>query len=236
MFKGANIEHMLAMIRVAALSSAIGVAVAATTDIMEGALVSIGGPFEDTSGTYKNALIDGGYNNYAWPAISANNVAGIEEGSTENTISLNEQSTFVTVFINNSCFNDAFRQYMGESELLVGNDPQPWSTINQVVYEKIYDGGFFQIQLTEPVKYVTIRRKGKNPANESNFYLSEMRVYEDPNLLQTVGVKITTDTSNCYTGYAAENLITNLDNRSCSPNFNPLIGIQEPSTAYNSCL
>ena len=138
MFKCANIEHILAMIRVAALSSAIGVAVAATADIMEGALVS-----GETSGIDRNALVDGGYNNYALTDTSADNVAGIEDFSTEYTISLNDQSPIVTVFLNNSCFNDSFRQRMGESELLVGNDPIPWSTINQVVYAPIYDGGFF---------------------------------------------------------------------------------------------
>ena len=120
----------------------------------------------------------------------------------------------------------------------MGNDPTPWSLTNTLV-ATIYDGGFFNIKLCEPAKYVTIRRNGPKPPLISGGYeyeISEMRVYTHPNLLQTVGASITSDTSYCTGEYQAVNLVRHLDNRGCSQYWNPLIGNANTTPDYNSCL
>ena len=63
-----------------------------------------------------------------------------------------------------------------------------------------------------------------------------MRVYTHPNLLQTVGASITSDTSTCTAGNQADNLVNNLGIRGCSYIWDPLIDELTPTTNFNSCL
>ena len=97
-------------------------------------------------------LIDGGYNNRIWTTKSPpKTLSNFDSKSREVTIKLLEPSHFVTVFIHNYCRAEEKRWRFGNSLLLVGNDPPPWSTKNLVAVDPIYDGGFFEIELSEPV-------------------------------------------------------------------------------------
>ena len=99
----------------------------------------------------RRALIDGAYNNRIRTFEPPPDTLSIfDSKSREVTIKLLEPSRFVTVFINNFCLNEKARWRMGNSLLLVGNDPPPWSNKNLVAVDPIYDGGFFEVELSEP--------------------------------------------------------------------------------------
>ena len=211
--------------------------IAVATDVMDGAAVAASTPLNSL---YDQCLIDNGYNNFARikESPTASGIPGIQNGSTEYTLTLAEPSTFATIFVNNNCKSNDQHRAFGESELWVGNDPSEWSLVNTLV-ATIYDGGFFNIELAEPAKYVTIRRNGPKDSSLSGgheYQISEMRVYTHPNLIQTVGASITCDTSSCTEEYQAENLVRHLDNRGCNLNWNPLIATTIETLDYNSCL
>ena len=65
-----------------------------------------------------------------------------------------------------------------------------------------------------------------------------MRVFSETNLLQITTARVTADSSPCISGFCADNLITNLGNRGCSSEWNPLISKEDPKQEayYNSCL
>ena len=63
-----------------------------------------------------------------------------------------------------------------------------------------------------------------------------MRVFENYNLLQVVEASITPDTSPCTTDSKTTNLITNLDKKSCGPDFSPVTSLNTPDTTIKSCL
>ena len=65
--------------------------------------------------------------------------------------------------------------------------------------------------------------------------MSEMRFFSETNLLQLITARVTADTSPCISGFCADNLITNLGNRGCSADWNPLIANFQLAE-YNSCL
>ena len=69
---------------------------------------------------------------------------------------------------------------------------------------------------------------------QSTFRIQEIRVYECPNLLSLYAgrVSITPDTTSCsVTGFEAQNLITNLENRTCTESRNPIDIAETPSSA-----
>ena len=55
------------------------------------------------------------------------------------------------------------------------------------------------------------------PNGSETYAMNELLAYEVPNLLQEATATMTSDTSphKASTNYAAENLVTNLENRSC---------------------
>ena len=52
----------------------------------------------------------------------------------------------------------------------------------------------------------------------------------------TVGATITDEATAWEGDYSPENLVTNLGNRGCSAQWNPLIAFDTATTDYNSCL
>ena len=66
--------------------------------------------------------------------------------------------------------------------------------------------------------------------------MNSMRVYQRPNLLQKVeNVKITENTSKGLDGFEAENLITNIGQRSCGNGQKAIIDDQGTQADYESC-
>ena len=65
-----------------------------------------------------------------------------------------------------------------------------------------------------------------------------MRVFSETNLLQLITARVTAQTSPCISSFGADNLITNLGNRGCSAEWNPLISKEnlDYEADYNSCL
>ena len=61
-------------------------------------------------------------------------------------------------------------------------------------YYNIYDGGFVRINQTSDVQYLTLRRH-YNSQDTTTLYLSDMRVFANPNLLSIIPTWITADTS-----------------------------------------
>ena len=142
--------------------------------------------------------------------------------------------------ISNSCINqNNHNLFFGEVEIRISNDGTPWSLdASALVILNVYEGGFFEVQLSTPARYIAIRRIGYN-AHETiyRFFLGELRVFQHSNLLQSPGAKIMTDYVTPWDGtHSPENLIENLGNRSCSADFNPLIEPNTPTTEYSSCL
>ena len=63
-----------------------------------------------------------------------------------------------------------------------------------------------------------------------------MRVYQTPNLLQNVqNVKLTARTSSGLPGFSANNLITNLERRSCGNGQRAIIDDEGTLAEYESC-
>ena len=75
----------------------------------------------------------------------------------------------------------------------IGNDGSEWSIATpEVLISDIYSGGYYAIQLTNPCRYITVRRigAGSPPQNKLFYEMSELRIFAYPNLLQSVGSKI----------------------------------------------
>ena len=85
--------------------------------------------------------------------------------------------------------------------MYLGSDGSAWSTQNAEVESEIYDSGFHELDYLSTGRYLTLRRYGpsltssSNEADLSKYVLSELRVYEVPNLLEQFDVKITADSS-----------------------------------------
>ena len=110
MSKFTNKGKTKALLRSAlACFSFIGTFLTAAADVMDGHAVTSPLLSEVAYG-----LTDNGYNNYARQLATASGVPSILDGSTEFKLTLAEPSTFATIFINNSCLDDAIRKAFGE--------------------------------------------------------------------------------------------------------------------------
>ena len=113
-------------------------------------------------------------------------MTNIENGSQEFILDLGKPIQFSLIFISNVCTRDNWRRNIGKVEIRISNDGSPWSLDNSAfVISNIYEGGFFEVKLDAPARYIAIRRIGSSP-NGIIFFLSEARIFEHKNLLMSV--------------------------------------------------
>ena len=120
----------------------------------------------------------------------------------------------------NSVIGQEKQQWIGSSQVLVGDESVAFSLANTVVKTDIVDGGIFPLEPCSG-QYFTLRRKGYNPrTGNKKFLVPEIRVYESISLFSEFEghVFVTNDTSPSLTGFGPQNLLTNLQNRSSGNN------------------
>ena len=99
------------------------------------------------------------------------------------------------IYISNNCFGDNVRRTFGKVEIRISNDGSDWSLDpSAFVISDIYDGGFFRVMLSDPARYIAVRRIGTSPKGNNKFVLTEVRVFENTNLLMSIGSSILTAT------------------------------------------
>lgn len=120
---------------------------------------------------------------------------------------------------------------MGRSELRVGNIGDPFISSDKVFEEPVFGGGFFN---SDPVKgrYVSIRRVEYN-SGWNYLAMNRLIAYRVPNLLE-FGATILPGTSAGLATFLAQNLVENINRRSCGNNFKPFVGLDTQAT-FDSC-
>ena len=114
-----------------------------------------------------------------------------------------------------------------------------------MVRDNVFDSGFYKLDDRALGRYLTVRRDGDHPVDigdltySANYYqLNSLKAYQTPNLLQTYQgqVKIASDTSAAKSiEETAENLLINLDNRTCAHQLPPNLNAEGDSASYKSC-
>ena len=118
------------------------------------------------------------------------------DGSQEFIVDLGQPILFDMIHISNMCWTGYHHKFFGQVEIRISNDGTPWSLdASAYVIPNIYEGGFFVVQLSTPARYIAIRRIGPNPSNGSDnqFFVSELRVFQNSNLLSTLDANIMMD-------------------------------------------
>ena len=122
---------------------------------------------------------------------------------------------------------------MGPSSICIGSDPLD-PLANTCVVNNIFDGGFFDLKLTEGQIFSVFRHGiSSSPAYGPNFYLMAVRLYQTPNLVEQATV--ITDYEPWGTSVGPENLVTNLANRSQRWDFPPLTDATGTTSTKSSC-
>ena len=117
---------------------------------------------------------------------------------------------------------------MAYSEIWFGDN---LNSLAPLMFE-ITTTGFIELEAQPQGRYFAIRQRKQEPW----YILNGMRVYQRPNLLQKVeNIKITENTSKGLDGFSAENLITNLGQRSCGNGQKAIIDNQGTQADYESC-
>ena len=138
------------------------------------------------------------------------------DGSNEIQIDFGQARTPVSLLLINNCVSEFQQSTQGSCHVRVGNESAAFSTSDPIAKTNIVDGGIFPLQ-PQSGKYITLRRDGANPrTNNALFMISQIKVYECPNLLKEYQgrVAITSDTSQSVSGFEPLNLLKNLENRS----------------------
>jgi len=118
---------------------------------------------------------------------------------------------------------------MYDSSICIGSDTLD-PLANTCVVNNIFNGGFFDLELTEG-QIFSIIKHGSSPT-KGNCYLFAVRLYQTPNLVEQATVL--TDYSPVIS-FEPENLITNLHSRSASSDFPPLIDAAGNPSTKSSC-
>ena len=94
-------------------------------------------------------------------------------------IDLSQSTTLHTVFFTNRSSSRHVSYFIGTCEIRLGDNSGSYSTANSVVWQALYDGGFFPIGTDYNGRYLTIRRTYINSSYSSTVSLSlnEVRVY-----------------------------------------------------------
>ena len=106
---------------------------------------------------------------------------------------------------------------------------------NEEVAGPLYNGGFIELEKAVQGRYVCIRREDTKENLDTDFEISEVRLYQTPNLLSQGkgGVKLIGTQSEPE--YSLDNLIENYDKRFNNALHKPFIDSAATEADFESC-